>query len=319
MPPATGSRESTFTFPIRSKQQSPTEHHQQQSPVEQRNHHPPIDQRHQRPPVDHRQNQLTVEQRQHKPPTERRATTDLNNPAVKSRPNEPSMAQSLPSEKKTLSAMAGEPIILPLQRPSETSERAVTRPPQGPPTEPKSNKASTSALGVYVPQGRVIPTAKPIGLPSPVLKKIPKEQPLLPLRGPLLPPKTHEQLRRPYPYNDTEPPPAKKRRVRHCVKCGSENCKGRGGGANCPHPCRDCGKKECKGRISTKPLRPCENAGEHPDDHSQEASNVHDKAHHEEKILERVRERVDSMDITPDKSNEPPKEISKGATKEKED
>jgi hypothetical protein len=71
------------------------------------------------------------------------------------------------------------------------------------------------------------------------------------------PPST--DLRRSNPYSDDIPSP-KKRRVRHCAKCGSPTCKGRGGGSNCPNPCRDCGKTECKGRSSTKPGRVCDTA-----------------------------------------------------------
>jgi len=70
----------------------------------------------------------------------------------------------------------------------------------------------------------------------------------------------NDTLRRANPYSETETPSPKKRRVRHCAKCGSPTCKGRGGGSNCPNPCRDCGKVECKGRSSTKPGRVCETA-----------------------------------------------------------
>lgn len=72
-------------------------------------------------------------------------------------------------------------------------------------------------------------------------------------------PGSPENLRRPNPYSDGDSSPNKKRRVRHCAKCGSETCKGRGGGSNCPHPCRDCHKTDCKGRSSAKPGRPCDN------------------------------------------------------------
>ncbi|KAG8825583.1 hypothetical protein FRC17_008613 [Serendipita sp. 399] len=67
-----------------------------------------------------------------------------------------------------------------------------------------------------------------------------------------------DNLRRPYPYGGDHDEPPKKRRVRHCAKCGSPSCKGRGGGSNCPNPCRDCGKLDCKGRSSTKPGRLCD-------------------------------------------------------------
>ncbi|KAI0071990.1 hypothetical protein K474DRAFT_1668364 [Panus rudis PR-1116 ss-1] len=49
--------------------------------------------------------------------------------------------------------------------------------------------------------------------------------------------------------------PAK--RVRHCVKCGSQECKGKGGRAFCKNPCQDCGRLECGGRNSKRPDRLC--------------------------------------------------------------
>ncbi|THG96200.1 hypothetical protein EW026_g5592 [Hermanssonia centrifuga] len=50
------------------------------------------------------------------------------------------------------------------------------------------------------------------------------------------------------------------KRVRHCVKCGSNECKGKGGRAFCTNPCQDCGKLECKGRNSKRPDRTCADA-----------------------------------------------------------
>ena len=50
------------------------------------------------------------------------------------------------------------------------------------------------------------------------------------------------------------------KRVRHCVKCGSHDCKGKGGRAFCTNRCQDCGKMECKGRNSKRPDRTCEDA-----------------------------------------------------------
>ncbi|EED82151.1 predicted protein [Postia placenta Mad-698-R] len=38
------------------------------------------------------------------------------------------------------------------------------------------------------------------------------------------------------------------KRVRHCCKCGSNECKGKGGRSFCQNPCQDCGKVDCKGR-----------------------------------------------------------------------
>ncbi|TFY64663.1 hypothetical protein EVG20_g5868 [Dentipellis fragilis] len=53
-------------------------------------------------------------------------------------------------------------------------------------------------------------------------------------------------------------PPAK--RIRHCVKCGSKECKGKGGRGFCTNACQDCGKLECKGRNSKRPDKTCVDA-----------------------------------------------------------
>lgn len=88
--------------------------------------------------------------------------------------------------------------------------------------------------------------------------------------APFFPPTAaQDSLRRANPYAEDSPSP-KKRRVRHCAKCGSETCKGRGGGSNCPNPCRDCGKMDCKGRSSTKPGRLCDNRASAPISANQE-------------------------------------------------
>ena len=50
------------------------------------------------------------------------------------------------------------------------------------------------------------------------------------------------------------------KRVRHCCKCGSNECKGKGGRAFCTNPCQDCGKLSCKGRNSKRPDRTCADA-----------------------------------------------------------
>ncbi|KAH9838455.1 uncharacterized protein C8Q71DRAFT_751363 [Rhodofomes roseus] len=50
------------------------------------------------------------------------------------------------------------------------------------------------------------------------------------------------------------------KRIRHCCKCGSNDCKGKGGRAFCTNPCQDCGKLSCKGRNSKRPDRTCSDA-----------------------------------------------------------
>ncbi|KAF9270691.1 hypothetical protein L218DRAFT_914952 [Marasmius fiardii PR-910] len=49
----------------------------------------------------------------------------------------------------------------------------------------------------------------------------------------------------------------RKRSPRHCSKCGSPDCKGKGGRNFCMNPCKDCGKLECRGRNSRRPDKPC--------------------------------------------------------------
>ena len=48
-----------------------------------------------------------------------------------------------------------------------------------------------------------------------------------------------------------------KRSPRHCCKCGSQDCKGKGGRSFCMNGCQDCGKLECKGRNSRRPDKKC--------------------------------------------------------------
>ncbi|KAF9500057.1 hypothetical protein BDN71DRAFT_1441127 [Pleurotus eryngii] len=54
--------------------------------------------------------------------------------------------------------------------------------------------------------------------------------------------------------------PVSKRAPRHCCKCGSQDCKGKGGRSFCLNPCQDCGKLDCKGRNSRRPDKRCAEA-----------------------------------------------------------
>ncbi|KAF8896654.1 hypothetical protein BD779DRAFT_1608790 [Infundibulicybe gibba] len=73
--------------------------------------------------------------------------------------------------------------------------------------------------------------------------------------------------KRPYPFgNDAAGTPnsdagtqdgQQKRSPRHCCKCGSQDCKGKGGRNFCTNPCQDCGKLDCKGRNSRRPDKKC--------------------------------------------------------------
>ncbi|KAF5367016.1 hypothetical protein D9758_003864 [Tetrapyrgos nigripes] len=77
------------------------------------------------------------------------------------------------------------------------------------------------------------------------------------------------ELKRPYPFANSSETQVyhsaasmdevarKQRSPRHCSKCGSPECKGKGGRAYCTNPCKDCGKLECKGRNSRRPDKPC--------------------------------------------------------------
>jgi hypothetical protein len=57
------------------------------------------------------------------------------------------------------------------------------------------------------------------------------------------------------PYSDEEaasPDLGRKRGPRHCVKCGSAMCKGKGGRQFCGNACQDCGNMKCRGRNGRK-------------------------------------------------------------------
>lgn len=74
----------------------------------------------------------------------------------------------------------------------------------------------------------------------------------------------HNPLKRPFGYPDgtsevsiLEP---SQKRTRHCCKCGSQECKGKGGRSFCLNACQDCGKLDCKGRNSRRPDKRCAEA-----------------------------------------------------------
>lgn len=54
--------------------------------------------------------------------------------------------------------------------------------------------------------------------------------------------------------------PSPARRIRHCSKCGSGECKGKGGRSFCVNPCQDCSRQECPGRNSKRPDKGCTEA-----------------------------------------------------------
>lgn len=68
--------------------------------------------------------------------------------------------------------------------------------------------------------------------------------------------------KRAYPFLDEESGSVdgpRKRNPRHCSKCGSADCKGKGGRSFCMNACRDCGKVDCYGRTNRRNV--CANRG----------------------------------------------------------
>lgn len=61
----------------------------------------------------------------------------------------------------------------------------------------------------------------------------------------------------PPPQQETHSTTHSKRSPRHCCKCGSQDCKGKGGRNFCMNACQDCGKLDCKGRNSRRPDKKC--------------------------------------------------------------
>ncbi|KAI0749348.1 hypothetical protein C8Q80DRAFT_1161512 [Daedaleopsis nitida] len=112
---------------------------------------------------------------------------------------------------------------------------------QGPPPPPPPHYAYAPPAGPYQPY--------PYGYPY--WQQQPEQQP-------------PTSLKRTFSIVDGTPEPGMSeplhKRVRHCCKCGSNECKGKGGRAFCTNPCQDCGKLECKGRNSKRPDRTCADA-----------------------------------------------------------
>jgi hypothetical protein len=189
-----------------------------------------------------------------------------------------------PTIKKTSShaLVSNSPANPPVSRSPRPSTSSTTSKPPSQKAPPKSVVATASTtsggnvpphpVGAMPPPTYFVPPAATRYFPTPPMPQ-PSVTPFYPSApppvSPVPPPSSGspsnatgggDSLRRSNPYSETETPSPKKRRVRHCAKCGSPTCKGRGGGSNCPNACRDCGKVECKGRSSTKPGRVCETA-----------------------------------------------------------
>ncbi|KAG2749933.1 hypothetical protein P692DRAFT_20847812 [Suillus brevipes Sb2] len=77
-------------------------------------------------------------------------------------------------------------------------------------------------------------------------------------------PSEQNGLKRAYGYGETSSEVAilepSQKRTRHCCKCGSQDCKGKGGRTFCMNACQDCGKIDCKGRNSRRPDKVCSEA-----------------------------------------------------------
>lgn len=77
-------------------------------------------------------------------------------------------------------------------------------------------------------------------------------------------PSEQNGLKRAYGFGDNTGEVAilepSQKRPRHCCKCGSQDCKGKGGRMHCNKPCQDCGKGDCKGRNSRRPDKVCSEA-----------------------------------------------------------
>ncbi|KIJ14416.1 hypothetical protein PAXINDRAFT_169796 [Paxillus involutus ATCC 200175] len=71
-------------------------------------------------------------------------------------------------------------------------------------------------------------------------------------------------LKRPFGYGENTSEVAilepSQKRTRHCCKCGSQDCKGKGGRTFCLNACQDCGKIDCRGRNSRRPDKLCSEA-----------------------------------------------------------
>ncbi|KIJ62873.1 hypothetical protein HYDPIDRAFT_157013 [Hydnomerulius pinastri MD-312] len=83
------------------------------------------------------------------------------------------------------------------------------------------------------------------------------------------PPPTHpgadqNGLKRPFAFGENSSEVAilepSQKRTRHCCKCGSQDCKGKGGRTFCLNACQDCGKIDCRGRNSRRPDKLCSEA-----------------------------------------------------------
>ena len=118
---------------------------------------------------------------------------------------------------------------------------------------PSPTQATSRTVTPIISQSLTLPTAPPSAV-APPTPSTPSTSPIAPHQPPEL-----NTLKRPYEGGATIIEPAQKR-TRHCCKCGSQDCKGKGGRSFCTNKCQDCGKLDCKGRNSRRPDKKCTEA-----------------------------------------------------------
>ncbi|KAG6888793.1 hypothetical protein C0995_005978 [Termitomyces sp. Mi166 len=168
------------------------------------------------------------------------------------------------------------PVPVTAPSPSDTPQpsTSVSAPTHHTPTPgPESTPAAPSATAST--------TAAPAPLPLPPLSSLVPPPTSTPTPGPGSSSSSTPapSLKRPYPFTSSTPAPTStgtanlnltlgvgsttgvldtsKRSPRHCCKCGSQDCKGKGGRSFCVSGCQDCGKLECRGRNSRRPDKRC--------------------------------------------------------------
>ncbi|KAI0775239.1 hypothetical protein BD413DRAFT_534202 [Trametes elegans] len=154
---------------------------------------------------------------------------------------------------------------------SGSSQQSQGHPSQSQHSPNQSQAQNQSASAGQPPPGQVPPPyyAYPQGPYQPYPYPAYWHQPPPPPLHASTPAPGHEpgpggSLKRTFSIVDGTPEPGMseplQKRIRHCCKCGSNECKGKGGRAFCNNPCQDCGKLECKGRNSKRPDRTCADA-----------------------------------------------------------
>ncbi|KIY43818.1 hypothetical protein FISHEDRAFT_62056 [Fistulina hepatica ATCC 64428] len=135
-------------------------------------------------------------------------------------------------------------------------------PPPPPPTEgplappPQSQTFAFVAAPDYTTYYPNYPGYSVIPPPMPTLPPVAGAVPAveLPQMSPPGSAGSLNSLKRAYPFTNDG---VYRRAPRHCLKCGRNDCKGKGGRAFCHNVCQDCGKSDCKGRNGKRRDKPC--------------------------------------------------------------